>query len=328
MGAARESTPPSPEPAAPASGSAASAGEGASPAAREETGGPSHLERLARRVDEASEAVRELGSDAEAKALELGQAIEAFHKEGLTTLVRTLLDDPRGKELLMSLVEDPGVYTLFSMHGLVRADLATRVARVLDATRPYLRSHGGDVELVDIRDGKVRVRMSGACNGCSMSAVTLRQSIEEALVERIPEIRSVEEVKDRVEPSFVPLDSLRTRTSASHGWQQGPPLSELEHGRLFRLDLPTASVVLLRLGERVQAFRNACAHQGLPIDGGRVDCDDEGCGDESWDDATLTCPWHGFRFDAVSGECLTAPQAQLEPFPLRVEDGVVWVRPS
>ena len=41
---------------------------------------------------------------------------------------------------------------------------------------------------------------------------------------------------------------------------------------------------------------------------------------------TLTCPWHGFCYDATSGECLSAPGAQLEQLPLRVDDGDVWVR--
>jgi nitrite reductase/ring-hydroxylating ferredoxin subunit len=45
-------------------------------------------------------------------------------------------------------------------------------------------------------------------------------------------------------------------------------------------------------------------------------------------EGTLTCPWHGFCFDATTGECLTMPGAQLEQLPLRVEDGHVWVRAS
>jgi nitrite reductase/ring-hydroxylating ferredoxin subunit len=43
---------------------------------------------------------------------------------------------------------------------------------------------------------------------------------------------------------------------------------------------------------------------------------------------TITCPWHGFRFDCLSGECLTAPQAQLEQVPVRVDGGQVMVRPE
>jgi nitrite reductase/ring-hydroxylating ferredoxin subunit len=78
------------------------------------------------------------------------------------------------------------------------------------------------------------------------------------------------------------------------------------------------SILLVNLENRLSAYRNACAHQGRPLDGGLFDAES----------GTITCPWHGFCFDAGSGECLTAPQAQLEPFPLKVQDGVIWVRPS
>ncbi|MEO1087617.1 MAG: NifU family protein [Acidobacteriota bacterium] len=277
---------------------------------------PGPLEELARGVDEALEAVESLEEPARAKALELKKAIEAFHKEGLTTMIRNLKADPRGLELLLEMVEDAGVYALFAMHGLVKADLATRVAQVLDATRPYLQSHGGDVELVAIEGGTAKVRLKGSCSGCSMSAVTLRNSVEEALTTRIPEIDSVEEVEDRVEPALVSIGGLG-RAKEAHGWCQGPSVDEISPAKPYRLDVDDKSVVLIRRGNRIQAFRNECAHQGLPIDGGSID-----------EDGTLTCPWHGFRFDAISGECMTSPAAQLEPLPLRIEDRTIWVRPS
>jgi nitrite reductase/ring-hydroxylating ferredoxin subunit len=78
------------------------------------------------------------------------------------------------------------------------------------------------------------------------------------------------------------------------------------------------NVIVIRSKEGLRAFRNACAHQGLPLERGV--CDAEA--------GTITCPWHGFQFDSASGECFSAPQCQLEPFPLRVTDGVVWVRPT
>mgnify|MGYP000724176639 FL=1 len=46
------------------------------------------------------------------------------------------------------------------------------------------------------------------------------------------------------------------------------------------------------------------------------------------DGDTLTCPWHGYCFEVESGECRNAPQVQLEPYPLRVQDGRIWVRPG
>lgn len=274
-----------------------------------------NLTRLAEKVDSALEEVRKLDAEAMAKAMALKAAIEEFHKDGLTQIVRALKSDVRGKEILFELVDLPEVHALFAMHGLVRADLRTRVARVIEMVRPYMQSHGGDVELVEVTPEKVLVRMSGACNGCSMSAQTLRNSVEEAIREHIPEKLLVEQVANEPTAAFVPLGVL---TGEGAGWVDGPRVEELLPGKPFRLDVGEVSILLLRSEERIQAFRNECAHQGLPLDGGMVDCEAN----------TIQCPWHGFRFDTVSGECLNAPGAQLEPFPVRIEEGRIRVRPN
>ncbi|MDW8215773.1 MAG: hypothetical protein RMJ55_19660, partial [Roseiflexaceae bacterium] len=65
------------------------------------------LERLALRIDQAAAAVNKLDDQARERALELQRAVEAFHKEALTLVVRRLKDDPRGKELLFEMVDDP-----------------------------------------------------------------------------------------------------------------------------------------------------------------------------------------------------------------------------
>lgn len=272
---------------------------------------------LARAVDRAVEDVRGMPIDHRKRALALQDAIEAFHKAGLTTIVRALKADPRGKELLFALVDDAVVHAMFAMHGIVRPDLRTRVARALEAVRPYTQSHGGDVELVDVREDTVFVRLTGACNGCSMSSVTLRNGVEESLRESCPEIAHIEVVPN--EPvQDEGLVSLK-RADPAGGWVDGPTLDEVHPGRPWRLELPGgSSLVLIRLATGVQAFRNACAHLGLPIDGGTVDLEAQ----------TITCPWHGFRFDCQTGECLTAPQAQLEQVPVRVDGGRIRVRPA
>lgn len=69
-----------------------------------------------------------------------------------------------------------------------------KVEEVLNLIRPALEADGGNVELVDIVDGVVQVRLLGACGGCPMSQVTLSQGIEKALKERIPEVVRVEAV--------------------------------------------------------------------------------------------------------------------------------------
>ena len=275
-----------------------------------------NLDVLADRVDQAFNEVQKLDAPGRAKALALKQAIEDFHKLGITKIVKRLKADARGKELLFELVDDPAVYALFAMHGIVRADLTTRALRVLDMVRPYMQSHGGDVELVEVRGDTAYVKLHGACNGCSMAAVTLREGVEEALTTHIPEIQQVEVLPNDPGPAILLMDI--PINGQDTGWLKGPRVEEVEDGRPYRMDANEISIVLINLNNQFHAYRNECAHMGLPLDGGMLDTESN----------VLTCPWHGFRFDATSGECLTAPQAQLEPFPLRIDNGYVWVRPN
>lgn len=69
-----------------------------------------------------------------------------------------------------------------------------RVQEVLDKVRPRLQADGGDVELVAVDDGVVKVRLLGACGGCPMSTMTLKQGIERVLKSEIPEIKEVVQV--------------------------------------------------------------------------------------------------------------------------------------
>ena len=70
--------------------------------------------------------------------------------------------------------------------------LKDKVKEALDKIRPALQADGGDVELIDVtEDGTVKVRLKGACAGCPMSQMTLKQGIESTLKQEIPEIKQV-----------------------------------------------------------------------------------------------------------------------------------------
>ncbi|RLC27451.1 MAG: NifU family protein [Deltaproteobacteria bacterium] len=69
-----------------------------------------------------------------------------------------------------------------------------KVRAILDQIRPALQADGGDVELVDVDNGVVKVRLQGACAGCPMSQMTLKNGIERILKEKIPAVKSVEGV--------------------------------------------------------------------------------------------------------------------------------------
>jgi Fe-S cluster biogenesis protein NfuA len=68
-----------------------------------------------------------------------------------------------------------------------------KIQAVIDKIRPMLQADGGDVELVDVEDGVVKVRLQGACAGCPMSQMTLKNGIERLLKKEIPEVKSVEQ---------------------------------------------------------------------------------------------------------------------------------------
>lgn len=278
---------------------------------------PVELEGLASSVDQAMAVVAELDEPARESALALKAALEAFHKPALIHIVRTLKDDPRGKELLFELVDDPTVRAIFALHGIIKADPMTRANAALVDVRPYLQSHGGDVELVRIEGGAAYVRLQGSCNGCSMSAVTLREGVEEALV-KVDEIDRVEVLEDEPTTAFIPLASVGRKQSPDTGWVQGPPTDTVEDGTMERFDVDTGtgseSFVVTNIENRFAVFRNACVHQGMTLDGGMID------------DGVLICPWHGFKFEASTGECISAPGAQLEQVPTRIDNGHVWVR--
>lgn len=73
--------------------------------------------------------------------------------------------------------------------------LKEKVEGVLGKVRPMLQRDGGDVELVDVQDdGIVKVKLTGACSGCPMSTMTLKNAIEETIKNEIPEIKAVEQV--------------------------------------------------------------------------------------------------------------------------------------
>jgi Fe-S cluster biogenesis protein NfuA/nitrite reductase/ring-hydroxylating ferredoxin subunit len=282
------------------------------------------FEELAARVDDAVAALEGLDPAARTVAEELKEAVEAIHRAGLVTMVRAMRADDGARAVLFELIDDPAVRLLLSLHGIIRPDPITHAGQVLDSVRPQLHSHGGDVSLVGIEDGTAFVRLEGACNGCSMSSVTLRNLVEEALVQGVPSISAVEVVAAEPTPTLIPLESLRIgRDPSAEGWSNIGPAAGLAVDDLSTATVSTAAgeridLIVVNLGQRLSAYRNECAHEGLPLDNAVLDVGN----------GTLTCPWHGFCFDAGSGECLSAPGAQLEALPLRVDDGDVWVRVS
>ncbi len=100
------------------------------------------------------------------------------------------------------LLADDLVASLLVLHGLHPQDLEARVVAALDSVRPYLGSHGGDVEVlgIDEDEGILHLRMLGSCDGCPSSAVTLQLAVKQAIEEAAPEIVHINVVDESPPP--------------------------------------------------------------------------------------------------------------------------------
>ncbi|MEM9379869.1 MAG: NifU family protein [Planctomycetota bacterium] len=277
------------------------------------------LEALAERVDVALRAANDQSVGAARRATNLREAVEAFHREGLSRVLRTIVEHPAGDAILEAMSRDPFVQALLQMHGLVRPGIDARVQEGLIDARPWLREHGGDVEFVERVGDVVRVRLSGSCTDCTLAPFTLQEAVFNAVKRKAPEITKIELAETKA-----PEAPAREKVVIEHpgkGWEPGPAVEELADGVTLRFDTSTKSLLIHRKGELIRAWENSCPHRGFALDGGLHDQGEgEGAGE-------LTCPWHGWRFDLASGDCVHLGDARLVPVPLMVRGEVVWVRP-
>ncbi len=141
------------------------------------------------------EAERSADPAARAALHEIVQTLLSLHGAGLGRIMDHINDAGKaGADIRAACMRDSVVGGLLLLHGLHPDDLETRVADALDSVRPYLRSHGGNVELLGVAGGVVRLRLGGSCHGCPTSSVTMQQTIEEAIYARAPEVAHIEVV--------------------------------------------------------------------------------------------------------------------------------------
>jgi Fe-S cluster biogenesis protein NfuA len=150
-------------------------------------GSISRIETLIGELEQSADTV------AQAQARAIVQAVLEFHGAALARLLGHVeaAGDP-GRAILEVLGRDDLVSSVLLLHELHPDNLAVRVGRALDQVRPQLRRDGGDVELLGLDDGVVRLRMQGSCHGCPSSSATLRGLIETAIYNLAPEVAAIE----------------------------------------------------------------------------------------------------------------------------------------
>jgi Fe-S cluster biogenesis protein NfuA/nitrite reductase/ring-hydroxylating ferredoxin subunit len=266
---------------------------------------------LVGRIQELTARVEELDDpDARELADDLAAAVVQLYGEGLERILAELEPEVRTR-----LAQDGVVASLMLIHGLYPVDVETRVREALAGVRPYLESHGGDVELLGIADGVARLRLRGSCNGCAASQSTLELAIERALQEAAPDLLGID-----VE-GVVAAPPRPNREAEDVEWVELDGVAGLERGKLVGAGGGLVvngghggGLVIANVAGTLLAYHDACAGCGRPLTGAAL------LG------GLLTCAGCGRRFDLPrAGRCLDDPDLQLRPVPLLRNGGPVRV---
>lgn len=255
-------------------------------------------------------------------AFETVQAVLDLYGAGLERIV-----DRVGGLQATTLASDELVAHLMLLHGLHPVSVEERVRDALDGVRPYLGSHGGDVELLGVDDGVALVRMTGSCEGCPASSMTLKLAIEDAILKAAPDVERVQaEADEPTATAGAPLLQIEVVRPASPSppegaWAAVGALPQLSGGGILLKEVVGEAVLFLRLDDGgLYAYRPDCPGCGTSLAGGSLDA-------AGLVGAELACPGCGHRYDVVrAGRCTDAPGLHLEPVPLLVDDsGLVRV---
>jgi Fe-S cluster biogenesis protein NfuA/nitrite reductase/ring-hydroxylating ferredoxin subunit len=263
-------------------------------------------EQLIARVQELTGRLEHL-EDPECRDLaeELTGAVVQMYGAGLERIVE-LIEDEETRDRLAS---DELVAGLLMIHDLYPVPIEERVMQALDSVRPYMESHGGNVELLGVEDGVARLRLEGSCKSCRASSSTLELAVKQALQEAAPDLlgMDVEGVAEAEEIPGTPLPTL----NGAPAWHtleiQAPEL-------LTSTQVDGMPLVVANVDGTLLAYRDRCASCNSEMAGGTLD------------QGALTCPSCGRAyFLPQAGRSMDDEHLQLQPIPLLREAEAIKV---
>ena len=291
-------------------------------------------EQLVERVEELQAQLEASGESVPRWLVEeLVSSVVQMYGAGLERIVALLLDGSAyGDRIAESLAGDGLVATLLLIHDLHPIPLEQRVQDALDSVRPYMESHGGNVELLSLEHGVARIHLQGSCSDCSASSVTLELAIKQALEEAAPDLEGLEvEVMAPQTAGGAGLPMVTGMPSAGPATgmelpmvMSGPPaapswfdvelVAELADGSLAAVSVAGSDLVVANVEGTLLAYQDRCASCGAPLHTGLLTA------------GALACPSCASSFFLPrAGRSLDDDQVQLEPVPLLREQGRVKV---
>lgn len=288
------------------------------------------LRATGERIDALLDASGSGGVVARERAEELVRLVADLYGAGLERILDLTYDAGQlTDDLLAALAADDLVASLLLVHGLHPYGVGQRVEQALESVRPYLGSHGGDVELLEVTDeGTVRLRLLGTCDGCPSSSVTLKLAVEGAIEAAAPEIIAieVEDAEPRAAETLIPVSSLRSRLDevsvSTASWQRLDDLAELTAGAVRTVEVRDTRVLVCRLGPTLFAYEDRCARCEESFEGAALS---RRLG-AAVGEAVLRCPACHAHYDVRrAGACLDDESLHLVPVPLLTDGGVTSV---
>jgi Fe-S cluster biogenesis protein NfuA/nitrite reductase/ring-hydroxylating ferredoxin subunit len=279
-------------------------------------------EELLARVQELQEAVDCAGASVPRDlAEELVSAVVQMYGAGLERIIAALHRGGEvGEQIAAGLTDDELVAMLLLIHDLHPVPLADRVQAALDSVRPYMESHGGNVELLSLENGVARIHLRGSCSDCSASSVTLELAIKQALEQAAPDLAGLE--VEGIAPQTVngmglpmatgsapatgtELPVIASTPPAPPSWFEVESLADLQDGALASVGVAGRALVVANVDGTLLAYRDSCASCGGPLGQGTLSA------------GALSCPGCGRAFFLPrAGRSMDNDRIQLEPVPL------------
>ncbi len=300
-----------------------------------------HVQRLSAEVDQIEDPA------ARDSAQELMGAVMDLYGEGLARILDALEEAGDAGVAIRSQITDDGVIaSLLLIHDLYPVDLETRVLEALESVRPYMESHGGDVQLLSLEDGIARLKLNGSCDGCPASASTLELAIKQALDEAAPDLAGleVEGLTDAApfalpaeEVSGAPLPMVHVEPAESNGAQNGGGSGNSDPARVtvdlrsgHWIDLPSGlrpaegevatsaeaglPILVANVSGSLLAFRNRCPSCDAEVSRGELK------------GGVLNCPGCERRFYLPrAGRSMDEDSLLLDPVPLLAQNGTIRI---
>ncbi|HYZ81226.1 MAG TPA: NifU family protein [Solirubrobacteraceae bacterium] len=288
-------------------------------------------EQLVQRIQELQERLDATGDPATRElADQLVSAVVQMYGAGLERIVQLLAETgTEGREIAGALSEDELLSTLLLIHDLHPVPLQERVRDALDSVRPYMESHGGNVELLSLKDGVATIHLRGSCSDCSASAVTLELAIKQALEEAAPDLEGLEVlgvaapmaggpglpmVSGNTAPTGMELPVVMAGPAPQPSWVEVQAVSELADGALAAVSVAGSDLVVANVDGTLLAYHDRCANCGAALHAGLLS------------GGALACPGCARSFFLPrAGRSLDDEHMQLEPVPLLRDEGRIKV---